>query len=128
MKKFNVALLLIAAFTLSNIGYSQEAIHSGILHTVSDSEEFNLIKIHCESLNSDNTKTTITSEYEKYSEAIESVDFDTEHSKIYIKYSNTIDANMLLGILERVYIKAYYLNAQGNQVFFEKTGSENFKR
>jgi hypothetical protein len=128
MKKFNVALLLVAAITLSKTGFSQDTIHSGIIHTISDNEETNLIKIHCESLNADNIKELISAEYGKYPESIRSVDFDVDHLKIYIKFSDAINPNMLLGILERVYIKAYYLDAQGTPIFYEKTGTENFKR
>lgn len=127
MKKRFVATLL-ATLLLGGIGYSQQTIHSGVIHTTASGEENNLIKIHCDALSNPTTKDVIAKEFEKYKTEVKSVDFDTENYKIYIKYTNAIDANMLLGILERIYIKAYYLNANGVAVFYTKAGNETFKR
>lgn len=129
-KLVNMKNLKVVVFTatllLTGISYAQQDVHSGILHTTSSGEESNLIKLHCENLTEDMV-ATIRSEYKKYPE-IRSVDFQASDYKIYVKYSNDIGANMLLGILERVYIKAYYLDVNGNEVRYTKTGYESFKR
>lgn len=126
MKKSTVATLL-ATLLLCGIGYSQQSIHSGVIHTTANGEENNLIKIHCDAL-TDQTLIVINKEFEKYKTEVKSVDYDLVNHKIYVKYTNAIDANIILGILERVYIKAYYLNASGNEVRYTKAGNETFKR
>lgn len=128
MKKLNVALLLLATLLLSGYGYSQTEPHSGILHSTSTTEEFNLIKIHCDELADQTIKDIILAEYAKYKTDIESVDVDGPNQKIYIKYRNSISPNMLLGILERVSISAYYYNSQHVPVVYTKMGNENFRR
>ena len=127
MKKRFVATLL-ATLLLGGIGYSQQSIHSGVIHTTASGEETNLLKIHCDALTDLTLTDVIAGEFEKYKAEVRSVDFDAENHKIYVKYTNAIDANMILGILERVYIKAYYLNANGVEVYYTKAGNETFKR
>lgn len=126
MKK-NTVVTLLATLLLFGTGYSQESIHSGVLHTTANGEETNLIKIHCDAL-TDQTLIVINKEFEKYKTEVKSVDFDLVDLKIYVKYTNAIDANLILGILERVYIKAYYLNTSGVAVYYTKAGNESFKR
>lgn len=125
MKNLKVAII-IATLLLTGTTYAQSEIHSGILHTTASGEESNLIKLHCDNL-TDDMVNTIRAEYKKYP-AIKSVDFQSSDYKILVKYSNDIDPNMLLGILERVYIKAYYLDVNGNEVRYNKTGYESYKR
>jgi hypothetical protein len=128
MKMTTVAGLLTAALLLSGAGYSQTEPHSGILHTTASGEENNLIKLHCDELADQTIASVIVSELEKYTSAIRSVYVDAPNMKIYVKYANTTDANMLLGILERVYLKAYYLDANGVPVYYTKSGNEVFLR
>lgn len=125
MKKTNVAILIVTLLLSCN-AFAQEGIHSGIVHTTASGEENNLIKLHCEGMTPDMV-ATIRNEYKKYAE-IRSVDFHVSDYKIFVKYSNDMSPNMLLGILERVYINAYYHNEDGNPVYYTKTGYESFKR
>lgn len=127
MKKRTVAILL-ATLLLGGIGYSQDSFHSGIMHTTASGEETNLIKIHCDALTDQTLIDVIQTEFAKYRTEIKSADFDAENHKIFVKYTNAIDANVILGILERIYIKAYYLNTSGNEVRYTKAGNETFKR
>ncbi|HLP56872.1 MAG TPA: hypothetical protein VK151_17680 [Fluviicola sp.] len=127
MKKRFVATLL-ATLLLGGIAYSQESIHSGVIHTTANGEENNLIKIHCDALTDQTLVDVINTEFAKYPKEIKSADFDPVNHKILIKYSNAIDPNMILGILERVYIKAYYHNVNGVPVYYTKAGNETFKR
>jgi len=127
MKKLNVALLY-ATLLLSGTCFSQDAPHSGILHTTVTGEEFNLIKLHCEALDDPSKASLIRAEFLKYHTQIKSVDIDVINQKIYVKYNNLIDANMLLGILERVNLDAYYLDANNTIVLYTKAGNENFIR
>ncbi|MES2556338.1 MAG: hypothetical protein V4604_09330 [Bacteroidota bacterium] len=127
MKKHSVAALL-ATLLLSGIGYSQQSIHSGVIHTTASGEDNNLIKIHCDALTDQTLVDVINTEFEKYPKEIKSADFDPVNHKILVKYNNLIDANMILGILERVYIKAYYFNTNGVEVYYTKAGNETFKR
>lgn len=126
MKK-NIVATLLATLLLFGIGYSQESVHSGVLHTTANGEETNLIKIHCDAL-TDELVVTINNEFEKYRTEIRSTDYEVANHKIYVKYTNAIDANIILGILERVYIKAYYFNTNGVAVYYTKAGNETFKR
>lgn len=128
MKKLLVAKLLLATLLLSGYSYSQTEPHSGVLHVISSTEQFNLIKIHCDALADATITDMIQAEYAKYKPQIESVDIDAPNKKIYIKYRNSIDPNMLLGILERVHLSAFYYNSQAVPVVYTKTGSENFRR
>ena len=127
MKKLNVALLY-ATLLLGGSCFSQDSPHSGILHTTATGEESNLIKLHCEALDDPSNESVIRLEFQKYKSQIKSVDIDVINQKIYIKYANTIDANMLLGILERVNLDAYYLDANNTAVIYTKAGNENFIR
>lgn len=128
MKKLNIVSLLLTILLLSGISYSQDSVHSGILHTTSTGEENNLVKIHCDALEDQTLESIILDEYAKYSKQISSVQVDAVHRKIYIKHDNSISVNMLLGIMERIHLDVYYLDSNGNQIRFVKTGSENFKR
>jgi hypothetical protein len=128
MKKLLVVKLLLATLLLSGYAYSQTEPHSGVLHVSSDTEQFNLIKIHCDALADVTVADKIKAEYAKYKPQIESVDIDAPNKKIYIKYRNSIDPNMLLGILERVHFSAFYYNSQNTPVVYTKTGTENFRR
>ena len=56
------------------------------------------------------------------------IDFDLINMKMYVKYNDLIDANLLLGILERVAITAYYNNGSGTLVYYSKSGTESFRR
>ena len=125
MKNLKV-VTFVATLLLTGTTFAQTEIHSGIIHSTASGEESNLIKLHCENL-TDNMVNTIRAEYKKYP-AIKSVDFQASDYKILVKYSNDIDPNMLLGILERVYIKAYYFDVAGNEVHYNKTGYESYKR
>lgn len=127
MKKLNVALLY-ATLLLSGAVFSQDSPHSGILHTTATGEESNLIKLHCEALDDPSNESLIRAEFKKYSSQIKSVDIDLMNQKIYIKYANTIDANMILGILERVNLDAYYLDTNNTTVIYTKVGNEQFIR
>lgn len=69
----------------------------------------------------------IRQEFAKYNE-IKAVDIDMMNKKMYIKYTNELDANFILGILERVNIIAFYNNVLGTPVYFTKTGFESFRR
>lgn len=128
MKIINTAVQFAAVLLLSGAAYSQTQQHSGILHTASDTEEFNLIKIHSDELADATLKDIVLTEFAKYSDHIQSVDVDPAAMKIYIKYRNTIDPNMLLGILDRVNISAYYYDTQNMPVVYTKAGNENFRR
>lgn len=128
MKKINTATTIVAVLLLSGAGYSQTQPHSGILCTISATEQLNVIKIHCDELADATLQDVILTEYAKYSDQIASVEVDPAALKIYVKYYNAIDANMLLGILERVHISAFYYDAQNNPVLYTKTGTENFRR
>jgi hypothetical protein len=127
MKMIAVAGLLTATLLLGGTGYCQTEPHSGVLHTTASGEDNNLIKLHCDELADQTIASVIVSELEKY-EAVKSVHVDAPNLKIYVKYANTIDANMLLGILERVYFKAYYLDANSVPVYYAKSGNEVFLR
>lgn len=120
--------LLLTTLLLSGISYSQDSVHSGILHTTASGEESNLVKIHCDALQDQTLESIILDEYAKYGKQISSVQVDAQQRKIYIKHDNTISVNMLLGIMERIHFDAYYLDSNGNQIRFVKTGAENFKR
>lgn len=126
MKKLH-ALFFFAAIISLNQVYSQTEVHSGIIHTTEVGEETNLIKIHCDELSNESNVAIIQSEFSKYAE-IKSVDFDLINLKMYVKYNDLIDANLLLGILERVAITAYYNNGGGTPVYYSKTGTESFRR
>jgi hypothetical protein len=128
MKTLRLVSSLLTLLLLSGYSYSQETVHSGILHTTASGEENNLIKIHCDALQDPTIEGIIVAEYAKYGSKITSVHVDAANRKIFIKYSNAISANMLLGIMERVHFDAYYLDASGHPVRYTKTGSENFKR
>ena len=128
MKTTGLFLLLITSFASSQTCYAQQEVHSGVLHSISSAERFNLIKIHCDALNNEGYQKVISTEFSKYHETVKSVDFDLVSRKIYIKYTDGIDPNMLLGILERVAISAYYYNPAGQQVFYTKSGNEQFRR
>lgn len=128
MKKINTAAFAAAALLLSGAGYSQTVPHSGIIRTISASEQLNVIKIHCDELADATLQDVILAEYAKYSDRIASVEVDPATLKIYIKYHNTIDANMLLGILDRVNITAFYYDTQNNAVLYAKAGNEQFRR
>jgi len=128
MKRPKLATLLCIMALLTSVSYAQQEVHSGILHTSSPTEQFNLIKIHCDAIDDAAYQGIIFKEYDKYGEFIKSVDYDPMNKKIYIKYTNEIDANMLLGILERIAIHAYYHNASHQPVYYAKSGNEQFRR
>lgn len=123
------SLLFSLAVTINTQLFAQPSeVHSGILHTATNNEESNLLKLHCVDLNSGIIAKLIQDEFSKYSEQITSFEIRVPERKIYIKYNNTIQPNMILGILERVALKAYYLDGNQSEIYFVKTGSENFKR
>lgn len=128
MKILTVAGLLTATLLLSGAGFSQIAPHSGILHTATNGEQLNLIKIHCDQLADATLSQIISAELLKYDKEVKAVDIDAPNHKIYVKYTNDMSANMLLGILERSYFKAYYHDASGAPVYYTKTGNEVFLR
>lgn len=126
MKKLLTLFVFTATLSFSCV-YSQTEVHSGILHTTEFGEETNLLKLHCDELSNESNVAIIQNEFSKYAE-IKSVDFDLINLKMYVKYNDLIDANLLLGILERVAITAYYNNGGGTPVYYSKTGTESFRR
>ncbi|MFY7991367.1 MAG: hypothetical protein ACOVO3_11580 [Fluviicola sp.] len=109
-----------------NYSFSQ-SVHSGIIHTTESGEESNLLKLHLEGDLNETILTLINTEFAKYPE-ISSFHLDLATNKLYIKYNNSLDPNFIMGILERVTIRAYYLNQSGSQVRYTKTGTESFRR
>lgn len=109
------------------ITFSQAEIHSGICHQVSLTEDNNLIKLHCEALSEEALCVLVKSEFLKYRPEIQDVKIDGVNKKIYIKYTNEITANYLLGILRRLSIDVYYLNTSGEEVRYVKNSSDEFK-
>lgn len=124
-KTIQIGIFLCLLFP--TISFSQSEIHSGICHQVSLTEENNLIKLHCESLSDEAISQLVRNEYLKYRPEIQDVKIDAENKKIYIKYSNQITANYLLGILRRLSIDVYYLNTSGEEVRYEKNSTDEFK-
>lgn len=120
-------IIPVFAVCFANTSYSQTEVHSGILHAQSSTEEFTLIKIHCEGLSSDIVKASVQAEFAKYPSGIYSFDIDQANRKVYLKFHGTMNSNMILGILERVNIQAYYLD-NGVPVYYEKSGTESFVR
>lgn len=127
MKLTTGILIPVFALCFANVSHSQTEIHSGVLHSQSATEEFTLIKIHCEGLSSDIVKASVQAEFEKYPSGIYSFDIDQTNEKVYLKFHGTMNSNMILGILERVNIRAYYLE-NGVPVYYEKSGTESFVR
>lgn len=128
MKKFTITGLLPVILLLGGVCYAQEEQHSGLLHTTAQGEESNLLKLHCDQLEDQTLESIIRDEFAKYPKEILSVDIKAVDRKIYVKYTNFIDPNMLMGILERVQMKAYYLDSNNTPVYYSKTGNESFKR
>lgn len=124
MKKLLFTLGSAVAIMLSPTLYAQE-LHSGIVHSQSSAEEFNLLKIHCDQLSNDFYFDKIQQEFEKYQSKI-IVSFDNSSQKIYAKYKSEITPNYVLGILQRIGVDAYYLQ-NGTPVYFQKTPEENYK-
>lgn len=120
-------LLPFFVVAFSSVTFSQTEVHSGILHTQSSVEEYNLIKIHCDGVSSTAVIRSVSDELKKYPKEIYSFDFDQVNHKIYVKYKGAMSPNMILGILDRVNIRAYYL-VSGSPVYFVKTGNEIFVR
>jgi hypothetical protein len=125
-KKF-LLLGTLLCLIFPTITFSQAEIHSGICHQVSLTEENNLIKLHCEALSDEALCVLVKSEYLKYLPVIQDVKIDGVNKKIYIKYTNEITANYLLGILRRLSIDVYYLNTSGEEVRYVKNSSDEFK-
>lgn len=126
MKKLLTLFVFTSTLSFSCV-YSQTEVHSGILHTTEFGEETNLLKLHCDALSMESNHAIIRQEFAKYNE-IKAVDIDMMNKKMYIKYTNELDANFILGILERVTIIAFYNNALGTPVYYTKTGFESFRR
>lgn len=109
----------------TGVSFSQTEIHSGIIHTQSSTEEFNLIKLHFNGFDSRATVNSIYEEFAKYPEFINSC--KVVDDKIYVKYTNGTQPNFLLGILNRVSIDVFYMD-NGVEVRYEKNPNDNFKR
>ncbi len=124
MKKLLFTLGSAVALVVSPTLHAQE-LHSGIVHSQSSSEEFNLIKIHCDQLSNDFSFDRIQHEFEKYSKEI-IVSYDVVEHKLFAKYGSYITPNFILGILHRVEVEAYYLQ-NGHPIYFQKTPEENYK-
>lgn len=127
MKTKNGIFLPVFAIFMAGASYSQTEAHSGILHSTSSTEEYNLLKIHCEGLQIEKVKSSVVTEFSKYKSEIYSFDIDQTNEKVYLKYNGTMNPNMILGILDRVNIRAYYMD-NGLPIYFVKSGSENFVR
>lgn len=128
MKKL---LLLFFMLSFYGLNYAQEdpqSIHSGILYSTANGEEVNMIKLHCDLVQQLQYQGIILKELEKYDDFVKLVRFDEANAKIYIRYTDDLDPNMLLGILDRINITAYYQNETGDAVYHVKTGNEQYRR
>lgn len=127
MKLTTGIIIPVLAMLCASTSYSQTEVHSGMLHTQTSNEEFSLIKIHCEGLQQDVVRASVQTELSKYPTGIYSFEIDQTNEKIYLKFHGTMNPNLILGILDRVNIQAYYLE-NGSPVFYEKSGSDSFVR
>lgn len=125
MKLLQKALLL-ALLLLPAFGYSQD-ISSGFLHVANGTEQLNVLKLDVPALDA-RGMDAINSDFPLYSPSIAAWNFDAQQHKLFVKFTNAIDANMILGILERRAINAFYLDGSGNTVVYNKTGHESFRR
>lgn len=119
---------MLSFYTLSFAQEGSQSIHSGIVYSTSTGEEFNMIKLHCDVLENAEYEGKIVKEFSKYDDYIKLVRVDIANRKVYIRYTNDLDPNMLLGILDRVNIASYYQNEQGTPVYHTKTGNEQYRR
>lgn len=124
-KTIQIGIFLCLLFP--TITFSQSEIHSGICHQVSITEENNLIKLHCDAISDDAISQIVSKEFAKYRPEIQDFKIDAVNKKIYIKYTNDLTANYLLGILRRLSIDVYYLNTAGEEVRYVKNGTDEFK-
>ena len=113
------------AILFANASYSQAEIHSGYLQTEAATGA-TALKVHCDELTSDVISASVISDLKKYSGVLD-VRCDVVAKKIIVKYTQPCNANLVLGVLESIYLNAYYLD-NGNPVFYVKSGSEQFLR
>lgn len=125
MKLIKGGFLLVFSLIVSCTSFSQTEIHSGFLQNVAQTGA-DALKIHCDQLSTDDIANQIITEMQKYT-AILDVRCDKITHKVIVKYVQPCNTNFVLGILNHIYLDAYYLE-NGLEIRYVKSPSDQFLR
>ncbi len=132
--RFKLAITLGISVLMSAYSYSQMGtlevrsdISSGIITEIDANHEIGLIQFKIDVVN-ESVQDIILREFSKYDGEIVNFGLSIAEKKLIVSYRSPSYPNFILGILDRVNIRPYYINLAGLTTTYVKDGYSAFLR